>query len=245
MQTPAEKEGHPVTAASSDLLEHYESLVGEYAADLERRLLLAREASGDPYGALERMNGVLVSEIARLKVQLLDLDLKMARLPAVEAPLARPQADPFWPGLPLHGAGDALRLDSGILSHGFHHIEISGNGFSHRWAGPHLTFGLTARIDRSDRLLAEAHVSKSIAPDIRVQQIEVDGEPVQIRETAPGRLRFALPARKGCEMPTHIGFRVNRCATVRDVVEGSTDNRRVSVILGRIALLPAETERPG
>lgn len=230
--------------STSDLLEHYESLVHEYAGDLERRLLLAREASGDPFGALERMNGVLIAEIARLKVQLLDLDLKVARLPVAEAPLARPQADPFWPGLPLHGAGDVLRLDAGLLSHGFHSIELSGGGFIHRWAGPHLRFGLMARIERSALLVAEARISKSIAPDIRIQQIEVDGEAVQIRERAPGRLRFALPARAGDEAPTHIGFTVNRCATIRDVVEGSTDSRRVSVILDDIALLsPAEAER--
>lgn len=210
------------------LINHYEALVHEYRQDLERNVQLARNASGDPYGMLDRINKVLVAEIARLKVQLLDLDLRVAQGGRADASRFGPAIDGFWPSMPVYSAGDAIQLGAGLTTYGFHMTEANAGGYIHRWSGPSVRSGFVALIDRCEPLVAETIV-ECIDPRVSVEQVDVDGERVAHRWESPGKLRFLIPALPDNPVPamTHVSLRVSQTFRIMDVKAGSQDARKV------------------
>lgn len=197
---------------TNGLVDYYESLVHEYLQDIERSVHLARSASGDPFGALDRINRVLISEIARLKVQLLDIDLKVAKLgQAGGMSTFTPSSDNYWPATQVYAAGDTISIGSGTTTYGFHFVENTGDGNTHRWSGPSPRCGLVALIDRSESLIVEAPAITFIDDRVTIEQIDIDGEPVVFTLDASERLRFVIPALEKSPVPvmTYISLRLN------------------------------------
>lgn len=211
------------------LINHYESLFHEYSADLERRVMIAKNKEGDAFGAFDRMIGVMVSELARLKVQLADLDLKVSRRPDLvsDTPL-RPSLNGTWPSMPIYGAGDTISIGGGLSSYGFHAVEFSAGDYVHRWSGPSVRCGFVAQVERSEPLVAEAYLDR-IDNQIEVDEVEVDGEVVQ-HEFEAGALRFSIPPIVGAGVAaTHVSIKLNQTKVISDVRPGVDDSRRVGV----------------
>ena len=225
----------------TDLLNFYDGLIEEYKRDLERNLEQAKHASGDPYQMLERINMFLISEIARLKVQLLDMDIRISRFPEFygEQPVLPTQAGRRV-SMPAYTIGDVIPISSGISTYGFHRIETTMPGLVHRWAGPSNRFGMVVHIVREAPIQAKAFVPSVIAPDIEFLSVEIDNE--QVPWVMQGKnLIFDIPALTTVKGPaaTHISFEVNKSPVVKDVKPGSKDTRQVSFAFREISLAPA------
>jgi hypothetical protein len=226
--------------STGTLLEHYEALINEYRADLERNLDLAAGSASDPFGALDRINRYLLSEIARLKVQLIDVDLRLAQIAngAETSPLQiRP--DNMWSSMPVFEAGSRISIGAGVTTFGFHYTEVAGGGFVYRWSGPSTRSGLVALIDRREHLIAQTSVIKTIDPRITVTGITVDGEQVQVKRDQDNRLHFLIPAIPDSTepVPTQIGFTASECLVISDVQPQFQDPRRVSFNMSGIRLM--------
>jgi hypothetical protein len=229
-----------MNSSTGTLLEHYEALINEYRADLERNLDLAAGSASDPFGALDRINRYLLSEIARLKVQLIDVDLRLAQIAngAETSPL-RLRPDNTWASMPVYDAGSLISVGSGVTTFGFHFTEVAGGGFVYRWSGPSTRSGLVALINRSQPLIAETSIIKTIDPRVAITSISVDGEEAQVRSEKENRLRFVIPAVAGAvePVPTQITFVASECLVISDVRPQFQDSRRVSFNMSGIQLL--------
>lgn len=223
----------------ADLLQHYEALVHEYDQDLQRRMLLMRESSGDPQLAQERVLSVLCRELARSRVQILDLDLRMASVAGSGAVVADARSSSLSFSMPRFAAPDTIRLGSGIVSYGLHEVESGAAQSMHRWAGPSRRFGLLALLDRSEALVGHLHVASRIAPDITIVSAEIDGEAVDLKWLDDHNMRFLIPPLKLTNRtlaPSHLAFQANRCVVIKDVQPNSSDVRQVSLAVTEIRL---------
>lgn len=221
------------------LLEHYEALVSEYRADLERNLDLAVSSASDPFAALDKINRVLMSEIARLKVQLIDLDLKVAQMPggAVHTGF-KPMLDGLRNVMPVYGAKDFISIGAGVATHGFHFTEIADGGFIHRWAGPATRSGFTALIDRSRPLVGEIPLVKFIDKRIYLADVSIDGEAAKFKYSPEAGLRFVIAPIPGMlePAPTLISFHASETLMISEVQPQFKDPRRVSFNIPGVAL---------
>jgi hypothetical protein len=223
---------------TNGLNEYYVDLVNEYAQDMERSVMLARFSADDPFRAMEKINNALISEVAKLKVQVLDLDLKVAKLSGVEnlAGTSAPESDNNA-AFSVYGPGDAISLGAGVVTYGFHPIELTDHGYVHRWSGPSTRCGFVALIDRAESLSVSTRLTL-IDESLEIKQVSVDGELVSFKCDKPGDLHFSIPALKKYPVPlmTHVSILLNKTFVVSDIHVGAMDHRRVGINLSQMQL---------
>lgn len=227
--------------SAGSLVEHYEALISEYRADLERSLELAAGSSGDPAIVTDKINRVLIGEIARLKVQLIDLDIKLAQITSgAFGTTIRPVTDGAWTkSMPVYDAGDMISIAAGVTTYGFHPAEVSSAARGHRWSGPSTRSGFVAMINRAKPLTAQAIILKILAPKIKFLQVAVDGEAMEFKWESEQLLRFVIPAlpEAAGPLPTEISFLTSECVVVAEVQPQYDDQRKVAFSTTGIRLL--------
>jgi hypothetical protein len=222
-----------------NLMDHYEALLEEYSKDIERNLQIERRSTSDPYALLDRLLLIITREIARLKVQSVDIDLRIAQLNAQLGgnTTSQTKATPMLLPLPFVGAGDTFSLATAIVSYGFHSSEVSAEGYAHRWSGPSTHSGFVANFDRSAALLAEVQM-KMADESINLELLQVDGESVDFQWQEKRLLKFVIPKidSKIASRPTHVSLKLNKTLAVSDLYPGSSDTRRVGINISNAIL---------
>lgn len=213
---------------SNLLLPDREILLKDYEDDIQRRLDLIVGSTLGSFGAMDKINRFLVSEIAQLKLQVTELELAGFGQ-ANDSDRLRPSIDHVWPSMPVYEAGSDISIGAGIMTFGFHFPEVGDAGAVRRWSGPSTRSGMVALINRAAPLVAEFSNITFIDPSVTIEQVLVDGEQAKPEWSNEGRLRFLIPPlqHSGGPVPTQIAFVVNKCLVVQDVNPQFADKRSV------------------
>ncbi len=206
-------------------------LLEDYRADIQRRLDHKAGSAESSSAATDRINRLLVSEIAQLKLQMTELELASARADqSTESDTLRPSIDHVWPSMPTYDVGSRISIGAGVITFGFHFPELGAGGLIQRWSGPSTRAGIVALINRTAPLFGELSNVSFIDPSIEIERVLVDGENVKHEWSNEKVLRFLIPPITTGDgaMPTQIAFIVNKCLVVQDVRPQYQDTRSVA-----------------
>jgi hypothetical protein len=224
------------------LIDIYDSIVSELQADIFRRLDKELASSRDYPENIEKLNHFFSKEIAAIKAQILDLEIRAtSEICNSPRPIVAPMASGVGscsPGV-VFGAGDVIASDSPLFTFGMHPVELSGGRFF-RWAGLMRLFGIVAPIQRAAAMQAKAIFNNVIAPEVAVSDVQIDGMSVPFEFHSEALVvTFLIPERKvdhTLMQPTALAIETSTVVRPSDLDQNSSDNRYLSFAFDRIEL---------
>jgi hypothetical protein len=219
----------------------YSEVTAEFCNDLKRRLEITLHSVSDPFATAALTNDFVVSELAQLRAQMLDLDLRISQIVCDSRKSALLSAATSIAMPKIYGSSETIRMGDPIATYGFYMLEDTKKGHF-RWSGPITNCGLIAHIDRASSISATVPILSLVTPEVTVVDVHVDGEPVAFTLDHPHTLRFQLPAlTQGDDLlftPTLFSFTVNKVVRVSDLNPNSADHRAIGIAIQEINLAP-------
>jgi hypothetical protein len=223
----------------------YNEISGEFYNDLKRRLDIQQYAVSDPYATAAVINDFVLGELAQLRAQILDIDLRVSQIVGQPRTAALLAAGRSLTMPKVYGAGDSIHMGDPIATYGFHMLE--GRETPFRWSGPTANCGLIAHIERVRPLAAVVRIMARITSQIAIVAVRVDGVPVPFIWTDEPSLRFEIsPVPQNDDLlftPTLLTFTCNEVVCPSELDPLSADNRTLGIGIIRVDLAPASLPR--
>ena len=219
----------------------YNEVTAEFFHDLKRRLDIKLYSVGDPFSAAALTNDFVASELAQLRAQMLDLDLRVSQIVSHSRTSALLSAASTIAMPRVYGPGESIGMGDSIATYGFYMPENPESG-PFRWSGPITNCGFIAHIDRSSSIIVSIPILFSITPEVKVVSVHVDGVSLAFTVDDPKSLRFQLPALShGDDLlftPTLFSFTLNKVVRVSELNPTSVDHRTIGIAVHKINLAP-------
>jgi hypothetical protein len=222
----------------------YQEMVDEFYNDIKRRLEVCQSES-DAYAVGRATNDFIAKELAQLKAQLLDVDLRLSQIAPTASIATLATSASFLPMPNVYAKNDIISIADPIATYGFQRVETLPDGSSFSWSGPTTSSGLIAHIDRTSALKASIYILGRIVPDIIITRAYVDGNPVS-HVADEQWLHLDLPAispgKEPLFTPTLLSFSVNKVIRPIDLDESSLDSRALGIAISKINLTELDPE---
>jgi hypothetical protein len=219
----------------------YNEVTAEFYNDLKRRLEITLHSVSDPFSTAALTNDFVVNELAQLRAQMLDLDLRVSQIVSDSRKSALLSAATTIAMPKVYQASESISMGDPIATYGFYMLEDTKHG-SFRWSGPITNCGFIAHIDRANSISATIPILSFGSPAITVVDVHIDGHPVAFTLDHPQSLRFQLPAlSQGDDLlftPTLFSFTLNKVVRVSELNPTSVDHRTIGIAVHKINLAP-------